>query len=71
MTHPNTSGFPPVNSPNQLNSPAINIKMTPSQLSLIQENYQKSELDEIEYLDLLITEEWDYSHLAHFDADRI
>jgi hypothetical protein len=46
-------------------------KILPPPILPTDEELKESEREEVEYLDQLLTEEWDYYHLGYFDFDRI
>jgi hypothetical protein len=65
IKHPHPVGLP---NPYPLKSnPIQKIPPIPPTNELVKQSDRK----EVEYLDQILTEEWDYYHLGHFDADRI
>ncbi len=73
MTNPqlNVEPIHPVGLPNSYPFKPIPIKeISPPPILTTDEQSKEFEEEEVEYLDQLLTEEWDYYHLSYFDLER-
>ncbi|MCT7981083.1 hypothetical protein [Laspinema olomoucense] len=71
MTNPKLNVEPThaVGLPHPLKSTALQ-EISPPRILSTDEQFKESEVEEVEYLDQLLTEEWDYYHLGYFDLER-
>lgn len=67
VEHPHSVGLP---NPYPFKSNPIK-EILPPPILRTEEQIKESEGEDVEYLDQLLTEEWDYYHLGYFDSDRI